>query len=68
MVHLDSLLGMVAAMRNGMGVGMLLCLLADDERDLVRLAAPVTELDTDLWILTHPALNGPDQSLYRLPL
>jgi DNA-binding transcriptional LysR family regulator len=57
-VHLDSLLGMVAAVRNGMGLGMLLCLLADDERDLVRLAEPVNELDTNLWILTHPALKG----------
>ena len=45
-------------MRNGMGLGMLLCLLADDERDLVRLAEPVNELDTNLWILTHPAMKG----------
>jgi len=44
--------------RNGMGLGMLLCLLADDERDLVRLAEPVNELDTNLWILTHPAMKG----------
>ena len=48
----------VAAVRNGMGLGMLLCLLADDERDLVRLAEPVNELDTNVWILTHPALKG----------
>lgn len=58
MVRVDSLLGMVAAVRYGMGVGMLLCLLADDERDLVRLAEPLSELDTDVWILTHPALKG----------
>ena len=30
-VHLDSLLGMVAAVRNAMGLGMLLCLSADNE-------------------------------------
>ena len=28
------------------------------EKDLVRLAEPPNELDTDLWILTHPALKG----------
>jgi DNA-binding transcriptional LysR family regulator len=57
-VRLDSLVGMVEAVRNSMGVGMLLCLLADDERDLVRLAEPVKEVETDVWILTHPALKG----------
>ena len=57
-VRVDSLVGMVAAVRYGMGVGMLLCLLADEEAELVRLAEPADELDTDLWILTHPALKG----------
>ena len=57
-VRADSLVGMVAAVRYGMGLGMLLCLLADEETELVRLAEPVDELDTDLWILTHPALKG----------
>ncbi len=57
-VRVDTLLGMVAAVRNGMGLGLLLCLLADDEKDLVRLAEPANELDTDLWILSHPALKG----------
>ena len=56
--RVDSLVGMVAAVRYGMGLGMLLCLLADEETELVRLAEPVDELDTDLWILTHPALKG----------
>jgi DNA-binding transcriptional LysR family regulator len=57
-VHLDSLVGMVAAVRSGMGLGMLLCLLADEEKELVRLADPFDELDTDVWILIHPALKG----------
>jgi hypothetical protein len=41
-----------------MGLGLLLCFLADDEKDLVRLAEPADELDTDLWILRHSALKG----------
>jgi DNA-binding transcriptional LysR family regulator len=57
-VRVGSLVGMVAAVCYGMGVGMLLCLLADQETELVRLAEPVNELDTDVWILTHPALRG----------
>ena len=58
MVRVDSLVGMVAAVRHGMGVGTLLCLLADEETELVRLAEPLKELDTDLWILSHRALKG----------
>src|SRR5690606_22621760 len=57
-VRLDSLLGMVAAVRDGMGLGMLLCCLAEERGDLVRLAEAMDPLDTDLWILTHPNLKG----------
>ena len=53
----DSLLGMVEAVREGIGLGMLLCLLAEPEGDLVRLAPPPPELDTQVWILTHPDLR-----------
>ena len=56
--RVDTLLGMVAAVRSGMGLGLLLCFLADDEKELVRLVEPADELDTDLWILSHPALKG----------
>jgi hypothetical protein len=45
--------GMVEAVRNSMGVGVLLCLLADEETELVRLTEPLNDLDTDLWILTR---------------
>ena len=45
-------------MRGGTGVGLLLCILADHEPDIVPLAKPIDELETDLWILTHPALKG----------
>jgi DNA-binding transcriptional LysR family regulator len=55
MVRIDSLLGMVAAVRDGMGVAPLLCILADLETNLLPLAEPIDELDTKLWILTHPA-------------
>ncbi|HKY09119.1 MAG TPA: LysR family transcriptional regulator [Candidatus Binatia bacterium] len=57
-VRIDSLLGMFDAVRHGMGAGLLLSILADDDPDLVRLTEPLAELDTDVWILSHPALKG----------
>jgi DNA-binding transcriptional LysR family regulator len=56
-LRVDSLTGMVDAVREGFGAGMLLCLLAEQERDLVRLAPPLPHLDTQLWVLTHPDLR-----------
>ncbi|MCW3481557.1 LysR family transcriptional regulator [Neisseriaceae bacterium JH1-16] len=53
----DSLVGMVDAVRHGLGVGMLLCLLAEADPPLVRLAEPDPALDTPLWLLTHPDLK-----------
>jgi DNA-binding transcriptional LysR family regulator len=56
--RVDSLLGMAEAVRGGLGVGLLLCLLGDQEPDLVRLAPPNKELDTLVWVLTHPDLRN----------
>lgn len=53
----DSLVAMADAVRAGMGLGLLLCLLAEPHRDLVRLGPPLPELDTQVWILTHPDLR-----------
>ena len=55
--RIDTLLGMAQAVRAGLGAGVLLCLLADADGSLVRLQGPWPELDTPLWILTHPALK-----------
>jgi DNA-binding transcriptional LysR family regulator len=49
------MLGMVDAVCAGIGLGMLLCLLAEHESDLVRLAPPPPELDTR--VLTQPDLR-----------
>lgn len=53
----DSLVAMAGAVRAGVGLGLLLCLLAEPDPGLVRLAAPLPELDTQVWILTHPDLR-----------
>lgn len=56
-VSLDTLLGMRVAVEAGMGMGMLLCLLADARPQLVQVAPPDPALDTELWVLTHPDLR-----------
>jgi DNA-binding transcriptional LysR family regulator len=56
-IKLDSLVGMVEAVRHGLGIGLLLWMLADNEEDMLRLGEPIGELDTDLLILIHPAVR-----------
>lgn len=54
----DTLLGMRAAVRDGIGAAVLPCYLGDGDARLVRLGGPVPELATDVWLLTHPDLRG----------
>ena len=56
-VSVDTLLGMASAVRAGVGIGMLLTLLADHDDQLVRIREPEPQLDTDVWILTHADLK-----------
>jgi DNA-binding transcriptional LysR family regulator len=56
-LRVDSLVGMVDAVAHGLGVGLLLCPLADEHSELVRLAPPDPALATQVWILTHPDLR-----------
>jgi len=56
-LRVDSLVGMVDAVQHGLGVGLLLCPLADARSDLVRLAPPDPAFTTQVWILTHPDLR-----------
>jgi len=56
-LRVDSLVGMVDAVVHGLGVGLLLCPLADARSELVQLAPPDRALDTQVWILTHPDLR-----------
>ncbi|MFZ5545928.1 MAG: LysR family transcriptional regulator [Pseudomonadota bacterium] len=56
-MSVDSLVGMVHAVRHGVGAAMLLCPLGDAEQELVQLAPAPPALDTQVWILTHPDLR-----------
>ena len=56
-LRVDSLVAMVDAVAAGIGVGLLLAPLADARRELVQLQEPQPQLDTQLWVLTHPDLR-----------
>ncbi|SDL80466.1 transcriptional regulator, LysR family [Franzmannia pantelleriensis] len=49
----NSINGMLAAIRGGVGVGVLPCYLADMDSSLVKWGDVIDEMDSDLWILTH---------------
>jgi len=55
--RVDSLVGMTQLVKRGMGLGMLLCMLADAEDELVQVEPPREALDTQVWVLTHPDLK-----------
>jgi DNA-binding transcriptional LysR family regulator len=56
-ISVDTLLGMLGAVRAGIGIGMLLTVLADHDDQLVRIGEPDSRFDTDVWILTHADLK-----------
>lgn len=53
----NSLLNLLSACRSGIGQAILPCFLGDPEPRLRRIAEPVAEWHSDLWILTHPDLR-----------
>ncbi|WP_250462325.1 LysR family transcriptional regulator [Microbulbifer litoralis] len=55
--RIDSLLGVQVAIRQGAEVAVLPRYLGDADEQLLRLAPPVAELATPLWLLIHPDLR-----------
>lgn len=53
----NSVLGLVYAVKSGLGVGPLPTAIADGEQDLVRVLAPIPELARSWRLLTHPDLR-----------
>jgi len=56
--RVDTLNGMRAAVRDGIGVAALPCYLGDPDERLARLSEPVEDLSVDLWLLTHSDLRN----------
>jgi len=56
--RIDTLVGILSAIRAGMGLAVLPCYLADQIQDIVQLSDPIPELEYGLWFLMHPDLRG----------
>jgi DNA-binding transcriptional LysR family regulator len=53
----DSLMGLRAAARAGIGVAAMPCYLGDPDPGLKRLAPPLPDMEVSMWLLTHPDLR-----------
>jgi len=53
----DNLVALVDAVAAGVGAAFLLCPLAEMRKSLVRLQEPMRQMDTAIWVLTHPDLK-----------
>jgi DNA-binding transcriptional LysR family regulator len=56
-MRVDSFVGIANAVSAGIGIGLVLCPIAEQRPDLVRLGGPYPELDTHVWVLIHPDLK-----------
>jgi DNA-binding transcriptional LysR family regulator len=53
----NSLLALRDAARAGIGLALLPCYVGDADPGLTRVGAPIAELESALWLLTHPDLR-----------
>lgn len=49
----NSLTSHISAVKEGLGIGMLPCIVGDAEADLLRCSPPVPELDAELWLIVR---------------
>lgn len=54
----NSLINQLTAAKDGIGLALLPCYLADAERELARLLGPIDDLTTELWLITHQDLRA----------
>jgi DNA-binding transcriptional LysR family regulator len=55
--RINTVLGLAEAVAAGVGIALLPCFIAAVTPGVVRLAAPIVELESGLWLLTHPDLR-----------
>jgi len=56
-LRVNSGTALLSAVRAGIGVGHLFCMMGDVQDDLMQIRPPEPELETALWILTHDDLR-----------
>lgn len=54
----NTLMGMLEAAKQNLGLAALPCFIADLDPDLYRVRSPLPELATELWLLTHEDLRN----------
>lgn len=54
----SSLLNQLVAVKEGLGLAVLPCYLADPEPGLARAVPPLPDLATELWLITHGSLRA----------
>jgi DNA-binding transcriptional LysR family regulator len=52
-MHHSTSTGLLSGVRSGFGLGVLPCIVADGEPDLVRCLPPRTDHGREMWLLTH---------------
>lgn len=52
--RVNSILSVLELAALGLGVGIVPLFLAEGRKDVVRLTEPLTDCETELWLLTHP--------------
>lgn len=52
--RVHSILSVLELVALGLGVGIVPMFLGEARKDVVRLTEPLTDAETDLWLLTHP--------------
>jgi DNA-binding transcriptional LysR family regulator len=55
--HSNTLSNVMIAVKSGLGVSALPCMMGDREPDLVRCMPPVAELDSDLWLILREPMK-----------
>jgi DNA-binding transcriptional LysR family regulator len=53
----DSVYGVAAAIRSGIGVGLLPCMHGELDRELIRIGPVEKDVYDELWLLTHPDIR-----------
>ena len=53
----NTCMGILAGVQEDIGLGLLPCYLGDSDPNLARVSSPISELEKQLWILTHEDLR-----------
>jgi len=52
-MHHASAMGMMSAIRSGLGIAVLPCVVADGEPDLIQCVPPRDDHGRSMWLVTH---------------